>query len=151
MEHTAWAFRRSNWKGRTNGLLTKSRGAVLITPVGDSESLVTLVFHVYSTLSLQINKVRIKACKQWLHTYLPVIAPVFPANAGYVAVINCRSCCIMFLCAHCGKKSYRREHCTYVLVLYVSNYLTHFHKIWYFESKKKKNRFAVFWYLTRNT
>jgi len=66
---------------------------------GDSESLVTLVVHVYSKLRLQINKVRIKAGKLWLHNYLPVIAAVFPANTGYVALIHCRSCCVMlFMC-----------------------------------------------------
>ena len=118
MEHTAWAFRMSNWKGRMNGFLRKSGGTVLITSAGDSESLVTLEVHVYSKLSLQINKVRIKACKPWLHTYLPVTAAVFPANTGYVALIHCRHCCVMFLCAQCGKRSYRRERWTYVLVLY---------------------------------
>jgi hypothetical protein len=57
---------------------------------------VTLVVHVYSTLSLQINKVWIKACKPWLPTYLPMIATVFPVNTGYLALIYCRSCFIMF-------------------------------------------------------
>jgi hypothetical protein len=108
LRDTAWAYHRSNWKGRTNGLLRKSGGTILITSAGDSESLVTLIVHVYSTLSLQINKVMIKSCKPWLHTYFPVMVAMFPGNTGYVPLIHCRGGCVMFfMCTVWEVKSQR--------------------------------------------
>jgi hypothetical protein len=86
---------------------------VLITSAGDSESLATLVVLVYSTLNLQINKVRIKACKPWLHTYLPVIAAVFPANTGYVALIHCRRCCAMIFYVHSARSKKSQKGAVY--------------------------------------
>jgi hypothetical protein len=70
-----------------------------------------------------------------------VIAAVFPANTGYVALMHCRSCCVMFFMCTVREEKLQKE-TVYTCLCTIRQ--THYHKIWCFEFKKI--RFVVFWY-----